>query len=301
MPDAPLLKIIYLGDIVGNPGRLAFAQLVPKLKETHGAHMVIVNAENAANGTGLTPEGYRKVVEAGADGITLGDHVYKKVQIRSVLEKEANICRPANLPAAAAGRGYMRLQSMINGRPGPPVYVIPVLGRIFMNIPGNDPFACVEHIISHISEPNAVIIVEIHAEATSEKIAMGWKFNGRVAAVLGTHTHVPTADTRVLPADPHAPYVDPLKEGSSGGAASGGTAFQADLGMCGPLSSVLGRRVDRVLTQMTTAMPAPFDVADHDASVQGVVLTVNPLTQRAVGIERINMRADMSKPPFAAE
>lgn len=282
------LRVVMLGDIVGRPGRLAVAQQMPAIRQRWRPDLVIVNAENAANGTGLTPELYRKICEAGVDGVTLGDHVYKKRQITSVLEREGNIIRPANLPVGAVGRPWMRLTP-----PGNPnlsnVYVITVLGRLFMNLPVNDPFAIVEQMLAQLPERDPVVIVEVHAEATSEKQALGWHFNGRVAAVLGTHTHVPTADARILP---------PTRPGTP--QRRGGTAFITDLGMCGPYHSVLGRQIDPVLTHMTTAMPAPFDVAEGDPRVCGVCLEIETETRTATSIERIELSANPNVPPFTA-
>ncbi|MBI1336431.1 MAG: TIGR00282 family metallophosphoesterase [Phycisphaera sp.] len=269
------LRVVMLGDIVGTPGRQAVAQQLPVIRERYRPHLVMANAENASNGTGLTPSHYRKLKDAGVDGVTLGDHVYKKVQIVSVLEQESDIARPANLPTQAAGKRWFRLKPAEANLPT--VYVVTVLGRIFMGTPANDPFATVEQVLTELPERDPVVVVEIHAEATSEKIAMGRYFDGRVSAVLGSHTHVPTADARILP---------------------GGTAYITDLGMSGPHDSVLGREVGAVVKQMTTAMPVPFDVAQGDPRVNGVVIDIDARTRKAVHIERIELPADRNKPPF---
>ncbi len=280
------IRLIILGDIVGTPGRQAVAQAVPILRQRHEPDLILANAENAANGAGLTPELYQKLSRAGVDAFTLGDHVYKKQQIAHTLESEPNIIRPANLPAGAAGSRWMKLP--IPGKRD--VYVVTVLGRLFMNhLPADDPFACVEAVMSELPEPSPILVLEVHAEATSEKAAMGWRFNGKAAVVFGTHTHVPTADARILPAG---------VPGSADGVP--GTAYITDLGMCGSVDSVLGRRVDRVLKHMTTAMPAPFDVADGDPRVSGVVVDIDEPSGRATRIERIEYAADVSKPPFTA-
>ncbi len=272
-----------LGDIVGAPGRQAVRQLMPELRRRWSPDLVLANAENAANGTGLTPELYRKLRESGIDAMTLGDHVYKKVQISSVLEREADIIRPANLPAGAIGRRWMRVpereRSSISGYQGPPLYVLTVLGRIFTSLPCDDPFAAVELVLSKLPEPRPLVLVEIHAEATSEKIAMGWYLDGRAVAVIGSHTHVATADARILPK---------------------GTAYITDMGMCGPHESILGRRVDRVLTHMTTAMPAPFDVAEGDPRINGIFIEIDTMRRCAITVERIELAADRSQPPFTA-
>ncbi len=271
------MRIALLGDIVGAPGRQAVGAAVPWLRQEKKADFVLANAENAADGAGLTAELYRKIKEFGVDGQTLGDHAFRRTAVQSALEGASDLIRPANLPATAWGKGHMKLE-----KPGlPPVYVMTVLGRIFMDkIQGNDPFACVDHWLKTLP-PRAIALVEIHAEATSEKAAMGWHFNGRVAAVFGTHTHVPTADERILSkpgADDSIPgAINPFK---------GGTAFVTDLGMCGPLDSILGRRADRVVKQMTTGLPAPFDVAFGKPMAQGVIVEVDNGTGLATGIER---------------
>jgi len=301
------LRIVFLGDIVGGPGCKAVSQLVPVIRQRWGPDLVIANAENAANGTGLTPDIYKKLCARGIDAITLGDHVYKKKQIVQTLQSESNIIRPANLSAGASGKRWMSVkpgpkdgQENPGGQEGPGgpgiqgvqgVYVLTVLGRIFMNMPANDPFATVDGLLDELPERDPIVIVEIHAEATSEKIAMGWHLNGRVTAVVGTHTHTPTADARILPAQ-----VDGTGHPGIG---PGGTAYISDLGMTGPHDSVLGRRADRVVSHMTTNMPFPFDVAEGNPRVQGVVIDIDTGSRRATAIEPIDLAADVTKPPFA--
>jgi len=289
------LRIVFLGDIVGGPGCKAVTQLAPVIRERWSPDLLIVNAENASNGTGLTPEIYKKLCSRGVDAITLGDHVYKKRQIVQTLQSESNIIRPANLSGGAAGKRWMCVRPKDeNGeeiRDAPGVYVLTVLGRIFMGLPANDPFATVDQILDEIPERDPIVIVEIHAEATSEKIAMGWHLNGRVTAVGGTHTHTQTADARILP-----DQVDGTGRPTLG---AGGTAYISDLGMTGPHDSVLGRRADRVLAHMTTNMPHPFDVAEGNPRAQGVVIDIDTTTNRATAIEAIDLPADTSAPPFA--
>ena len=280
------IRIAILGDIVGTPGRQALTQCMPALREQYQPHLVIANAENAANGSGLTPDLYKKICDAGVDAITLGDHVYKKKQIVSTLEQESNIIRPANLSPKAVGKPWMRLRIAQPGGNGPSVYVLTVLGRLFMNLPVNDPFATVDQILSQLPEKDPLVIVEVHAEATSEKKALGWHLNGRAAVVFGSHTHVPTADETILP--PNIPHN-----------ARGGTAYITDIGMTGPQYSILGRRVDRVLTHMTTSMPSPFDVAEEKPTVQGILVELSAAARQALHIQRIQFEADVTKPPFA--
>lgn len=279
-------RLVMLGDIVGTPGRQAVAQCIGSIRKRFDPDLVLANAENAANGSGLTPQLYEKLCKVGVDAMTLGDHAYRKKQITNTLETKANIIRPANLPPAAKGRGWMTL----NVDNKPPVMVITVLGRLFMNLPAEDPFRTVQQFLASLKESEPIVLVEIHAEATSEKQAMGWYFNGLVSAVIGTHTHVPTADARILPPVPIAGRPAHL----------GGTAYISDIGMCGPHESILGRQIDRVLTHMTTSMPAPFDVADQDVRVNGIFLDIDTASRRAVTIERIEMQADLDAPPFVA-
>jgi metallophosphoesterase (TIGR00282 family) len=279
------IRVAILGDIVGRPGRLAVAQIVPVLRQQHRCDLVIANAENAANGSGLTPELYDKLCDAGVDGMTLGDHAFRKDKIVPTLERVGNLIRPINLPTGAAGRGVMKLSA---GPGKPNVYVITLLGHLFIMPVPNDPFEAIDRALASLPEPNPIVIVEIHAEATSEKQAMGWHLNGRASVVFGTHTHVQTADERILPANP--------ENGPSGG----GTAYITDLGMCGPMDSVLGRRIDRVLKHMTTSMPAPFDVAEADPCVRGIVVEIDERTRMTTSIERIAWSADMNRPPFVA-
>ncbi|MFW5683179.1 MAG: TIGR00282 family metallophosphoesterase, partial [Phycisphaeraceae bacterium] len=257
------MRIAFFGDVVGAAGMRALAHASPILRNDHGAELLVANAENAANGSGLTPELYKKCRQAGIDGVTLGDHVFKKAQIVPALEREAELIRPCNLPGGAAGRGMMTLR--VGGdegeqATGPPIVVISVMGRLFMNqLPVDEPFAAIDRALASIGLREACVIVEVHAEATSEKIALGWHLNGRVAAVVGTHTHVPTADARVLP----MPGSDPTLPGEGRlGVGDLGTAYITDLGMTGPKDSVLGRRADRVVKHMSTAMHAAFDVAE---------------------------------------
>ena len=285
-------RVVILGDIVGAPGRLAVTQCLPAIRERWTPDRVIANAENVAGGSGLTPQLYDKLSAAGIDGFTLGDHVYKKKQIVSVLERETNIIRPANLPATAKGRAWMRLP-LGDGDEAPRLYVITVLGRLYMTLPCDEPFGAVDRTLAQLPERDPIVIVEAHGEATSEKEGLGWHLNGRVACVFGSHTHVPTADARLLPGDgPGLPKRD--------GPARGSTAYITDVGMCGPQDAIIGRRADRVLTHLTSAMPAPFDVAEGNPRVQGLVVDIDAHTRRATAVERLELAADVQRPPFTA-
>ncbi|MEX2673661.1 MAG: TIGR00282 family metallophosphoesterase [Phycisphaeraceae bacterium] len=269
-----VLRILMLGDIVGKPGRQVVQQQLDDLKREYGPDVVVANAENAAGGSGLTPQIFQKLQAYGVHGVTLGDHVYRQRDILPTLEREENIVRPANLPAAAVGNRWMILQP---DPAKPPLAVLTLLGRLFMTgQQADDPFAAADEILEKLPR-DAVVLVEMHAEATSEKVALGHHLDGRVAAVVGTHTHIPTADAKILP---------------------GGTGYITDLGMTGPYDSVLGRRKDRVLQFMTTAMPAPFDVATDDVRLCGVLLDYNVDARRVTHIERIERKAELDRPPF---
>ncbi len=257
------MKILVIGDIVGSPGRAAVKTLVPKLVAERGIAFVVANGENIAAGSGLTPDTVKELFAAGVDCITTGDHIFKRKEIFPLLATDARLLRPANFPAAAAGKGF----TVLAARDGTNVGVINLLGRVFMK-PIDDPFAAVEAALAKLAGEADVILVDVHAEATSEKIALGWHLDGRVAAVFGTHTHVQTADERVLPK---------------------GTAYITDLGMTGPHDSVLGRDKSRVLEALITGMPTHFDVATGDVKLNGAIITVDPATRLATAIERVSL------------
>jgi metallophosphoesterase (TIGR00282 family) len=263
------VRILFIGDIVGKPGRDIVAAAVTGLKAKYELDLVIANAENAAGGSGLTPAIYRELVRAGVDAITLGDHVYRRKEIYSVLESESNIVKPANLPQEAIGRDW----AVVPGRNGVPVAIACFLGRLFMK-PIDSPWAAADRVLAAIPKDVHVRIFDFHAEATSEMQLMGRYLDGRVTAVLGTHTHVPTADECILP---------------------GGTAFQCDVGMTGPFESIIGRRIDRVMETTLTGLPTEFDVATDDVRLCGTLVTVDAESGRAMGIERLCI-ADVEMP-----
>ena len=256
------IKVLCIGDVVGKPGRAIIASALPGLVEERGIDCVIANVENAANGSGLTEALYSKFVNYGVDLMTLGDHIYKRAEILPVLQRNINIVRPANYPADSIGKEFA-LHTTVRG---PRVAVISLMGRLFMRPPCDCPFKAAERVLARLPADVKIVLVDMHAEATSEKVAMGWHLNGLVSGVFGTHTHVPTADACVL---------------------DGGTAYITDLGMTGPYDSVLGRRKDRVLRAFTTGLPSPFDVATKDVRLCGVIVEVDADTGRAVGVEQV--------------
>lgn len=258
------LRILCLGDIVGRPGRQVLSQKLSALVRERQIDLVIANAENIAGGSGITTNLFNKIRSYGVDVVTLGDHVYRRADIIPTLNASERIVRPANLARTAAGRRY----TVVTTNSGIPVAVFCVLGRIYMNFPSDDPFATADWVLGDLPRHVRCCVCDIHAEASSEKIAMGHWLDGRCSLIFGTHTHVPTADAKILP---------------------GGSAFISDVGMCGPYDSVLGRRKDRVLKHMTTSMPAPFEVATGDVRMCGVLSELDPETGRALSIERIEV------------
>jgi len=270
------MRILALGDVVGRPGRMVIQQKLPALVRERKIDFVVANGENIAAGSGITQNLFHKLRSFGVDVVTLGDHVFKKVDIIPTMQSSERLLRPANLSNAASGRSF----TIVTTNGGVQVAVFTVLGRIFMNMPSDDPFAAVDRISNQIPASVKVRICEIHCEATSEKVAMGWHMDGRASLVFGTHTHIPTADARVLP---------------------NGTAYITDLGMCGPYDSVLGRRKDRVLKFMTTHMPAPFDVATGDVRMCGVIVDVDPETGRSSHIEPVEIQGPPSEQAYDAD
>ena len=284
------IKIAILGDIVGTAGRQAAAAAATTLREQHGAHLVLANAENAADGSGLTPTLYNKLKEGGIDGMSLGDHAFRKNQIYATLDSATDLIRPLNLPPKARGKGVMHLTANDDqGRPCT-VRVVTLIGQLFINnMRGSDAFKAIDELLTSPAPDKTsggtITLVEMHAEATSEKVAMGWHLNGKVACVFGTHTHVPTADERLLP----RPNAEDLSIPGEPWVGKGATAYITDLGMTGPYDSVLGRRADRVVKHLTTSMPTAFDVADGNARACGVLVTADPATGLATAIERIDL------------
>ena len=255
------MKLLFIGDIVGQIGVDFVRDHLPPFIAREQLDLVVANAENAANGSGLTPRGYRQLRQAGVDLITMGDHVYKKLDVLAVFEKEDRICRPANFPLDAPGREVVRAAA----RDGTLVAAFGVLGRTFMR-PVDCPFRAADRVLAQLGPEVKCILVDVHAEATADKYLMGHYLKGRVSAVLGTHTHVPTADEQILP---------------------GGTAFISDVGMTGPYDSILGRRIDRVLSTTITFVPTPFDVAEGDVRLGGAIVEIDAVTGKATAIRRV--------------
>ena len=262
-----MLKLLFIGDIVGRPGREIVVAKVAALRAELGLDFVIANGENSAAGSGITGSIARSLLEAGVDAITLGDHVWDQRGWEGEIGGLPRVCRPANLPAACPGRDHVILE-----KDGYRLAVFTVLGRNFVGMKGECPFLCSDALLARTVSAGLAdgAFIEIHAEATSEKQAMGWYFDGRAVAVLGTHTHVPTADGAVLPK---------------------GTAFMCDVGMTGPYASVLGREIAPVLGRFLDGMPRRFDVAEGDVRLSGAVVEFDPVQGRAVRCELLTVRA----------
>lgn len=254
-----LFKVAMVGDIVGSPGRTAFARYAARARGRGEVDAVVVNVENAAAGRGVTFKMAGELLEAGADVLTLGDHAWDQKDLPSSIDREPRIVRPANFARSSPGKGWVTVPT-----PCGPLTVILLVGRTFMN-PAECPFHAVDDILNGRRDLGRMIVVDMHAEATSEKIAMGWHLDGRVSAVVGTHTHVQTADEAILPK---------------------GTAYLTDLGMTGPKRSVLGRQIEPVLRRFVTGLPAKFEIATDDVCVEGAVIAIDSETGRAVRIKR---------------
>jgi metallophosphoesterase (TIGR00282 family) len=270
------LRILCLGDIVGRPGRQIVHDKLPAVVRQHNVNLVVANAENVAGGSGITQNLFSKLRSYGVDVMTLGDHVYRKSDIVPTLQTSERIVRPANMAAGAAGRQF----TVVTTNSGVSVGIFCLLGRIYMNIPVDDPFAAADRVMESGPENVKCWVCDMHAEATSEKVAMGHWLDGRCSVIFGTHTHVPTADARVLP---------------------GGSAYVTDLGMCGPYDSVLGRRKDRVLKHMTTNMPHPFDIATGDVRMCGAIAEINEQTGAAISMERFELRGENADQAYDAD
>ncbi len=259
------MRILVLGDVVGRPGRQAIRDLVPNLIKEERIDLAIANAENAAGGMGVDVKSAEELFSGGIHILTSGNHIWKKKEIYPYLENQPRLLRPANYPDGAPGRGWVRW----NTPEGLAVLVVNLQGRVFMPAYVDDPFRCVEEVLRQQRDQARIVLVDMHAEATSEKSAMGWFLDGRVSAVFGTHTHVQTADERILP---------------------GGTAYITDLGMCGPWDSVIGIEKQNVIDGFLSQLPRRFEVAEENVILQGIILDVDENTGKARDVRRIRSR-----------
>jgi 2',3'-cyclic-nucleotide 2'-phosphodiesterase len=258
------MRILILGDVVGRPGRRAVQELVPALVKQEQIDLAIANAENAAGGMGVDVKSAGELFGAGVHVLTSGNHIWKKKEIYPYLEDHPNLVRPANFPEGAPGRGWCEWQGTNDLR----ALIINLQGRVFMPNHVDDPFRCVDRLLQQHGQHSRIVIVDMHAEATSEKNAMGWHLAGRVSAVYGTHTHIQTADERILP---------------------NGTAYITDVGMCGPSDSVIGIEKDAVINGFKSQLPRKFEVARGNVLLQGIILDVDASTGQAQTIRRLQV------------
>jgi metallophosphoesterase (TIGR00282 family) len=258
------MNILMVGDVFGESGRAALAKHLPALRQQHAIDFCVVNIENAASGFGVTPPMARQALEQGADVLTSGNHIWDRKEIVEYITKENLLLRPANFPAGTPGVGYVTIKA------GPhKVAVLNLMGRVFM-LPIDCPFQKANEIVPELRKETPIILVDMHAEATSESVAMGWHLDGRVSAVVGTHRHVQTADERVLP---------------------GGTAYITDLGMTGPTDGVIGVDRELILQRFLNQMPVRFEPAKGPAALHGVIIAVDPDNGRATDIRRLRVAA----------
>lgn len=259
-----MIRVLAVGDVVGSPGRSAFARFGQRAKSDGLVDFIVVNAENAAGGRGLTPAVAQELLQSGADVLTLGDHAWDQKEVMELLEKEPRVLRPANFAPLNPGSGWRTFETP-KGR----VTVVNLVGRVFLP-PADCPFRTIDAILARPEDIGRVILVDIHAEATSEKMALGWYLDGRVSLVVGTHTHIQTADERILPK---------------------GTGYLTDLGMCGARDSVLGRDKEAIIQKFLTGRPAQFKVATDDVWVEGLYAEIDGSTGHAVRLRRFQVPA----------
>ncbi len=261
------MRVLLIGDIVGRPGRTAIKKIVPGLRRDRCIDFVVANAENIAGGSGLTNETVDELFEGQVDVVTSGDHIWKKKEIYERLDKDKRILRPANYPKECPGTGT----TIVKSSSGKKVAVINVVGRVFMGHIDACPFKTAEKEIQMVHKDTKIILVDMHAEATSEKIALGRFLDGKASVVFGTHTHVQTADEKILPQ---------------------GSAYITDLGMTGPHDSVIGRKVEPVIEHFLTCMPRKFEMADRDVELHGAIVEIDEKTGKALSIERVRERLE---------
>ncbi|ARW06782.1 TIGR00282 family metallophosphoesterase [Bacillus atrophaeus] len=259
------MRILFIGDVVGSPGRDMVKEYVPKLKTKYKPHFTIINGENAAHGKGLTEKIYHSLMQAGADAITMGNHTWDKKEIFDFIDDVPHLVRPANFPEGTPGKGITYVKA--NGKE---LAVINLQGRTFLP-PLDDPFQKADELIAEAAKRTPYIFIDFHAEATSEKLAIGWYTDGRASAVVGTHTHVQTADNRILPK---------------------GTAYITDVGMTGPYDGILGMDRETIIKRFKTNLPVRFSVAEGKTTLSGVIIDIDDQTKKAVKIERILINDD---------
>ncbi|MDO5310090.1 MAG: TIGR00282 family metallophosphoesterase [Planctomycetia bacterium] len=275
VPDTTL-RVLMAGDVVGKPGRDIILARLCELRSHFSLDFVVVNAENAAGGSGLTPEIYNALMNAGVDCITLGDHAFKQKSIYPVLNSsDSRIVRPANFPPDAPGRGWIVLEApATEKRPATTVAVAALMGRVFMKEMADNPILAADKLVERLAHTR-VRLLDFHAEATSETQMLGRYLDGRFSVVLGTHTHVATADERILPR---------------------GTAFQCDVGMTGAFESIIGRDIEPVLDAFRTCRSATFTVAREDVRLNGTIVDIDPISGKALDIKRLELRMDEALP-----
>ena len=260
------MKILVIGDVVGRPGRVIIQRTLLTLREERHIDLVVANCENAAGGAGVTPSVADELFRAGVDVLTSGNHVWRKREGVELLRRDPRIIRPANYPAQAPGVGSTIVESLSGQKVG----ILNLMGRVFME-PLDCPFRTAERELARLTLVTPVIIVDMHAEATSEKVALGWFLDGKVSCIFGTHTHIPTADARILP---------------------NGTAFITDVGMTGPYDSVIGRKTEQILERFLTSIPIRSDVADGNVQLHGLLVDVDPATGKATAIQQVSERLE---------
>lgn len=256
------MRALLIGDVVGRPGRVAVARFVVGMREELGLDLVVANCENVAGGTGITTSTAEELFRSGIDAMTSGNHVWRKKEAFELLKLDHRVIRPANYPDEAPGSGSAVIETL----GGLKVGILNVQGRVFMEPTTNCPFRAAQRELERLKLVTPIIIVDIHAEATSEKVALGWFLDGKVSCIFGTHTHIPTADARILPK---------------------GTAFITDVGMTGPYDSVIGRRTDQILERFLLGIPVKSEVAADNIQLHGLLVDIDPYSGKATSVERV--------------
>ena len=261
------MKVLCIGDVVGKSGRQILVDLLPSLRQEFDLDAIIANVENAAGGSGLTARIAKHFFYIGCDVLTLGDHVWDQKEIEKYLDTRSDVIRAANFPPEVPGCGWC-VKELLSGKK---IGVICLLGRVFMKYNLDCPFKTLEAVVERVKQETNIIIVDFHAETTSEKVAMGWHADGKVSAVVGTHTHIQTADEKILPQ---------------------GTAYITDLGMTGPYDSIIGQIKENIVRRFLTSMPVKFQVAKEGSELHGVVIDIDEETGNAVDIIRVQRKKE---------